>query len=93
VPKIRQKGISHLSTRKRNTNEIKQLENGKGLLKKPPKGHRCGMEGHWSRNCRTLKYLPNLYQASIKERKINFTDSEDFIGCFDTLKKISYSLS
>ena len=54
-----------------NTNKIKQLENGKGLPNKPPKGHRCGMERHWSRTCRMLRHLANLYQVSIKERKIN----------------------
>ena len=40
--------------------------------------HRCGMKGHWSRNCRTPKNLVNLYQASIREKgkeiEMNFTD-------------------
>ena len=29
--------------------------------------YRCGMEGHWSRICRTAKHLVDLYQASLKE--------------------------
>ena len=36
------------------------------------------MTGHWSRTCRTLKHLVDLYQASIKEErkgiKMHFTD-------------------
>ncbi|KAL4620574.1 hypothetical protein ACB092_06G164900, partial [Castanea dentata] len=48
-------------------------ESGKGLQNKPSKGHenicfRCGMKGHWSRTCRTLKHLVDLYQASLKEK-------------------------
>ena len=27
------------------------------------------MTGHWSRVCRTLKHLVNLYQASIEKKK------------------------
>ena len=38
------------------------------------------MKGHWSRTCRTPKYLVDLYQASIKvkgkEIEMNFTDSD-----------------
>ena len=30
--------------------------------------YRCGMEGHWSRTCRTAKHLVDLYQASLKEK-------------------------
>ena len=41
--------------------------------------YRCGMEGHWSRTCRTAKYLVDLYQASLKENgkkiEMNFIDS------------------
>ena len=41
--------------------------------------YRCGMEGHWSRICRTAKHLVDLYQASLKENgkkiEMNFTNS------------------
>ncbi|XP_075515882.1 uncharacterized protein LOC142550691 [Primulina tabacum] len=44
------------------------------------KCYRCGMEGHWSRTCRTTKHLVDLYQKSIKENgkmEINFVDNDD----------------
>ncbi|XP_047312601.1 uncharacterized protein LOC124915896 [Impatiens glandulifera] len=28
----------------------------------------CGIKGHWSQTCRTLKHFINLYQASLKEK-------------------------
>ena len=38
----------------------------------------CGIKGHWSRTCRTLKHLVDLYQASIKDKEngteMNFTN-------------------
>ncbi|GAV73550.1 LOW QUALITY PROTEIN: UBN2 domain-containing protein, partial [Cephalotus follicularis] len=30
--------------------------------------HRCGMEGHWHRACRTAKHCVDLYQASLNEK-------------------------
>ncbi|XP_020263018.1 uncharacterized protein LOC109838997 [Asparagus officinalis] len=30
------------------------------------KYNRCGMTGHWSRNCRTPRHLQDLYLASLK---------------------------
>ncbi|KAI5353934.1 hypothetical protein L3X38_006828 [Prunus dulcis] len=38
--------------------------------------HRCGAKGHWMRACRTPKHLADLYQASLKNRKveINYID-------------------
>ena len=53
-----------------NNNELRQ-ENGESTKKKSkaPQDtcYRCGMEGHWSRTCRTAKHLVDLYQASLKE--------------------------
>ncbi|KAL0309404.1 UNVERIFIED_CONTAM: hypothetical protein Sradi_5882700 [Sesamum radiatum] len=41
---------------------------------------RCGGKGHWSRTCRTLKHLIDLYQGSlnnkIKKIGINFIDNK-----------------
>ncbi|KAI5335796.1 hypothetical protein L3X38_025930 [Prunus dulcis] len=38
--------------------------------------HRCGAKGHWLRACRTPKHLADLYQASLKNMKveINYID-------------------
>ncbi|XP_027174736.1 uncharacterized protein LOC113774393 [Coffea eugenioides] len=42
------------------------------------KCYRCGMEGHWSRTCRTAEHLVDLYQASLKKKdkdvETNFID-------------------
>ena len=50
--------------------------------------YRCGMKGHWSRTCRTPKYLVDLYQASkekVNNIEINFTnlDGENDITNLD----------
>ncbi|BBG94747.1 Disease resistance protein CC-NBS-LRR class family [Prunus dulcis] len=38
--------------------------------------HGCGAKGHWARVCRTPKHLTDLYQASLKNRKVetNYID-------------------
>ena len=51
------------------------------------KCHRCGMEGHWSRTCRTAEHLVKLYQASLKGKgkviETNFIDNDDDIDDVD----------
>ena len=46
----------------------------KVYIKKPFKApektcYRCGMEGHWSRTCRTTKHLVDMYQVSLKDKR------------------------
>ena len=66
-----QKRKAQFHHHKWNNNELKQ-ENGESAKKKSkaPQDtcYRCGMEGHWSRTCRTTKHLVDLYQASVKEK-------------------------
>ena len=66
---IKRKAPFHLQ--KWNNNELRQ-ENGESAMKKSkaPQDtcYRCGMEGHWSRTCRTAKHLVDLYRASVKEK-------------------------
>ena len=77
-----QKRKASFHHQKWNNNELRQ-ENGESVKKKSkaPQDtcYRCGMEGHWSRTCRTAKHLVDLYQASLKENgkkiEMNFTDS------------------
>ncbi|CAL9011670.1 unnamed protein product, partial [Prunus brigantina] len=55
--------------------------------------HRCGAKGHRARTCRTPKHLVDLYQSSLKNRKVetNYIDHpieniasvrHDAFGCF-----------
>ncbi|XP_073152059.1 uncharacterized protein [Henckelia pumila] len=41
-------------------------EKGRNMKEYEDKCFKCGMEGHWSRTCRTPKHLVDLYQNSIK---------------------------
>ncbi|KAL6281303.1 hypothetical protein ACE6H2_018184 [Prunus campanulata] len=38
--------------------------------------HRCGVKGHWALTCRTPKHLADLYQVSLKNKKVetNYID-------------------
>ncbi|XP_019232354.1 PREDICTED: uncharacterized protein LOC109213062 [Nicotiana attenuata] len=52
------------------------MENNKDPQNNSLKGrvnicHRCGMEGHWARVCRTPDHFVKLYQASIKRKDNN----------------------
>ena len=77
-----QKRKASFHHQKWNNNELRQ-ENGESAKKKSkaPQDtcYRCGMEGHWSRTCRTTKHLVDLYRASLKENgkkiEMNFTYS------------------
>ncbi|XP_055803654.1 uncharacterized protein LOC129872797 [Solanum dulcamara] len=51
-------------------------ENNKGPKNNSSRGksnfcHRCGMKGHWARECRTPEHFVKLYQASLKRRDNN----------------------
>jgi hypothetical protein len=52
------------------------------------------MTNHWSRTCRTPKYLVELYQASImkkgKEVEINFIENESSGILMDTHLDVFY---
>ena len=60
-------------------------DKGKGVQKVVKKNedncHKCGMKGHWARNCRTPQHFVDLYQASIKgkgkEIETHFADLND----------------
>ncbi|XP_033139469.1 uncharacterized protein LOC117131437 [Brassica rapa] len=46
---------------------------GRGGISKPSYTsksvcHRCGMDNHWAKNCRTMKHLCDLYQESLKNK-------------------------
>ncbi|XP_049391448.1 uncharacterized protein LOC125855790 [Solanum stenotomum] len=51
-------------------------ENNKVSQNNPSRGrinicHRCGMKGHWARECRTPDHFVKLYQASLKRKDNN----------------------
>ncbi|XP_073138958.1 uncharacterized protein [Henckelia pumila] len=61
-------------------NSNNEEANEKSSKKFEDKCYRCGVEGHWSRTCRTTKHLMDLYQKSMKGKiKIEtiFVDTDD----------------
>jgi hypothetical protein len=57
---------------KSNDNNVGRYEkekNSSSFKKSESSCYRCGMTNHWSRTCRTPKYLVELYQASIKKKE------------------------
>ncbi|XP_021831056.1 uncharacterized protein LOC110771117 [Prunus avium] len=68
---------SNLSTSGKNASRNK----GKAQTSHVPRNvecacHRCGAKGHWVRTCHMLKHLADLYQSSLKNRKMetNYID-------------------
>jgi hypothetical protein len=59
---------------KSNDNNVGRYEKEKNssfFKKSESSYYRCDMTNYWSRTCHTLKHLVELYQASIKKKKIN----------------------
>ena len=68
----------------------KQQSHGMGLETKRDTCYRCGLEGHWSRICRTPKHFVHLYQESLKDKKgkapeTNFADNPTATSTEDNL--------
>ena len=51
--------------------------------------YQCGMKSHWTRTCRTLKHLVDLYQASLNDRgksvETNFVQGNFNYGKIDMI--------
>ncbi|KAH7650968.1 Zinc finger CCHC-type protein [Dioscorea alata] len=45
------------------------MENGIVVTTKRDTCHRCGLEGHLSKICRTPKHFVQLYQDSLKDKR------------------------
>ncbi|KAL6269490.1 hypothetical protein ACE6H2_026401 [Prunus campanulata] len=54
--------------------------------------YRCGAKGHWSRTCRTPKHLADLYQASLKTKKVETNYVEPDPPAIDDSSEISHQL-
>jgi hypothetical protein len=54
-----------------NVGRYEKKKNSSSFKKSESSCYRCGMINHWLRTCRTLKYLVELYQASIKKKGKN----------------------
>ena len=86
----RGRGISNYTLRGNNHLDFKKTTNDDHRRKTPQNKKiksgenqcfRCGMNGHWTRTCRTSKHLVDLYQASLKEKgknvEVNFAYQDD----------------
>ncbi|XP_047270527.1 uncharacterized protein LOC124885127 [Capsicum annuum] len=62
-------GVSHVSNKWFHQKE--QGKNDKCEASKACVCFRCGAKGHYARDCRTPKYLVELYQASLKKKEKN----------------------
>ena len=63
-----------------NVYQQKQQNHNDGLDKKIDICHRCRLEGHWSKICKSPKHFVHLYQDSLKDKKgrcveTNFADN------------------
>ena len=61
-----------------------------GLKIKKDTCYHCGLEGQWSRICRTPKHFVNLYQESLKDQKgkaleTNFANNSTVTSTKDNL--------
>jgi hypothetical protein len=81
---------------KSNDNNVGRYEkekNSPSSKKSESSCYRCGMINYWSRTCRTLKYLVELYQASIKKKgkevETNFIENESSGILMDTHLDVS----
>ncbi|BBH02975.1 transposable element gene [Prunus dulcis] len=55
--------------------------------------HRCGAKGHWVRACRTPRHLADLYQASLKNRKVEINYIDHAPPAIDGSSEISRQLN
>ncbi|KAL0424484.1 UNVERIFIED_CONTAM: hypothetical protein Sradi_0983200 [Sesamum radiatum] len=86
----RGRGRGYHGSNSKNIAFHQKWKNGEGKSEKENSGqtskhvetscYSCGGKGHWSRTCRTLKHLVDLYQKSLKNKnkkiETNFVDDE-----------------
>ncbi|KAI5350505.1 hypothetical protein L3X38_003396 [Prunus dulcis] len=82
------------STNGKNTSRNK----GKAQMSHVPRNvestcHRCGAKGHWVRACRSPKHLADLYQASLKNRKMEINYIDHAPPATDGSSEISHQLN
>ncbi|KAM3380704.1 hypothetical protein P3S68_006277 [Capsicum galapagoense] len=77
-------GVNHSSNKKRKDEKREAIT-----------CFRCGGKGHYSRDCRALKHLVDLYQASLKKKERNFeanflSENNVDITCLDVADFYEY---